>query len=304
MKTKIVLVGSLLLNLALAAVLVAISLPRAPFYVVAEAHEKNQQWDLARSAWFAAMHNIEDLSARGELGRRAYYRFRIGMTYEREDRVPLAIAHVQDALLTPASEINVCMGANGTQEMQKDLDDLLTRASPRGQTPQVWGATSNGLRMAISPVMSGAMPSQEAEFYVAFQNVGDKDVVLNLGTMLANGKVHFPDSVRLLLTDAQGKTRELWFSDKRYPGIAGRVDDYTVALRNGAIYVLRLNLDQYWSPSTDEFESRLDPGHYRIAAQFGGTGAKIVNGDMEGVELVNFWKGLLESNRLEFDVSD
>jgi hypothetical protein len=171
-------------------------------------------------------------------------------------------------------------------------------------TAQAWGATSNGLRMAISPVTPGAVPPQRAEFYVAFQNVGDKDIILNLGSMLANGKVHFPEAVHLILTDAQGKTRELQFSDKRYPGVLGRVDDFIVALRSGATYILRLSLEQYWCPSTKEFDLRLIEGRYRIAARFEGKGANSVNLDMQGIALMNFWKGTLQSDWLDFEVSE
>jgi hypothetical protein len=48
---------------------------------------------------------------------------------------------------------------------------------------QVWGADVAGLRMAISLTKSDAVPNRGAEFYVAFQNIGDKDVALNLGAM-------------------------------------------------------------------------------------------------------------------------
>ena len=168
---------------------------------------------------------------------------------------------------------------------------------------QVWGPSSNGLRMAISPVKPGALDPKSAQFYVAIQNVGDQDVVLNLGNMLANGKVHRPDALHLLLTDAQGRIRELEFSDKRYAGVGGRMDDFIVALRSGATYILRLNLDQYWSPSTKEFELRLTPGRYTIAARFEGKGAKSTNTDMKGLALINFWQGSLESNGSNFEVS-
>jgi hypothetical protein len=66
--------------------------------------------------------------------------------------------------------------------------------------------------------------------------------------MLANGKVMLPAAIRLLLTDPAGHTRELQFFDRRYPAVAGRVDDFTVALRARSIYALRVSLNQYWSP--------------------------------------------------------
>ena len=63
--------------------------------------------------------------------------------------------------------------------------------------------------------------------------------------MLANGKVMFPAAVRLVLTDPAENTRELQFFDRRYSVIAGRLDDFTVALRAGATYVFPVSLDQY-----------------------------------------------------------
>jgi hypothetical protein len=108
-------------------------------------------------------------------------------------------------------------------------------------------------------VSSGNLPPAGAEFYVALENTSDSDFVVNLGQMLANGKVMFPTAIRLTLTDPAGQTRELDFSDRRYPGVAGRVDDFTVALRSGSIYALRVSLNQYWSPATKEFVLKLGP---------------------------------------------
>jgi hypothetical protein len=175
-------------------------------------------------------------------------------------------------------------------------------AQPIINPDQSWGPASNGLRMAISPVKSGAMPQLYPEFYVALQNVGHQDVILNLGIMLANGQVHLPTAFRLILTDARGRTKELQFSDKRFPGVGGRIDDFIVPLRTGAFYVLRLKLDQYYCPKSKEFDLKLEPGRYQIIARFEGARASFVNPDMRGIALMRFWTGTLESNSLEFDV--
>jgi hypothetical protein len=177
-------------------------------------------------------------------------------------------------------------------------------AQPAPNWRQEWGPVISGLHMVISPATSsGRLPQEGAEFHVAIQNVGDTDVVVNFGYVLANGKVMLPEAILLTLTDAAGKTRELQFLDRRYPRVAGRVDDFTVALRSGSTYVLRLTLDQYWSPATQESVLRLADGRYRIAAHFEGQGAKAVNPDMQGIALMNFWKGTLQSNSAEFRVS-
>jgi hypothetical protein len=104
---------------------------------------------------------------------------------------------------------------------------------------QASGPSTRGLRITISSVSSGTVLPVGAEFYVALENTADSDFVVNLGQMLANGKVMFPKAIRLTLTDPAGQTRELDFSDRRYPAVAGRVDDFTVALRSGSLYALR-----------------------------------------------------------------
>ena len=176
-------------------------------------------------------------------------------------------------------------------------------SQPVPAVPQDWGPSTDGLRLGISTVSSGKQPASGAQFYVAVQNTGDSDFVLNLGAMLANGKVMFPDAVRFTLTGPAGQTRELHFMDRRYPAVAGRLDDFTVALRNGAFYGLRLSLDQYWSPQTREFVLKLADGRYRIAARFQGRGAQTGNSDMHGVALLNFWRGTVQSNSVDFEVS-
>lgn len=156
------------------------------------------------------------------------------------------------------------------------------------------GAVTDGLQMSLS--ISKSSNPDDPEFEVAIRNVGEKDVTLNLGIMLANGKVQLPEKIRLNLADKSGKTRELFFSDKRFAAISGRVDDYVVPLRAGSTYTISLQLDQFWSPDTKEFELRLKPGRYEVSAQFQGDGAEHINTDMQGMKLVTFWKGKLQSN--------
>jgi len=119
----------LIVILVLVVMVAKTSAPAVPFYDLAEVHEKNARWELARAAWFEAKDRVGHPSARGETGRKAYYEYRIGMTYEREAQHVLAIAHVHNALRTPASEIDIYMGRNGAKGMQEDLDDLMARRS-------------------------------------------------------------------------------------------------------------------------------------------------------------------------------
>jgi hypothetical protein len=168
-------------------------------------------------------------------------------------------------------------------------------AQPIISSQTVWGAASDGMRMAISAVKPGPTTQHDTQFDVAFQNVGSKDTVLNLGLMLANGKEQAPEAVRITLTDSAGKSR--WFGWSRRGGIAGRVDDFVVALPAGATYILRLNLEQ-------AAVEKLNAGRYRIAARFEGKGARHLNLDMRGLGVMNFWIGAIQAMPLEFEIAD
>lgn len=143
-----------------------------------------------------------------------------------------------------------------------------------------------------------SLASTGSNLQLAFRNVGDRDATLNLGMMLANGKVQLPTGISVNFTDAQGTTRQFKFSDKRYGGIAGRVDDYIVPLRVGSTYSLRLTLDQFWCQETKEFSIPLLAGNNYLTAHFEGSGANYINSDTPGLKLMNFWLGKVDSNTL------
>jgi hypothetical protein len=162
-----------------------------------------------------------------------------------------------------------------------------------------WGVPVDGLQMSISAVGSNNLDNPK--FEVVMRNAGERDVTLNLGYMLGNGKVQLPQNISLNVSDALGRTRKLEFFDRRYPAVAGRLDDYIVPLRAGSSYTLMLSLNQFWSPGTNEFELKLFPGKNHITAQFEGGGAKTSNLDVPGLKLINFWLGNLQSNVLVID---
>jgi hypothetical protein len=165
-----------------------------------------------------------------------------------------------------------------------------TDASRSSQETVDCGRAVDGIQMCLA--------SSGSNLRLIFANVGDRDITLNLGVMMANGKVQLPNRVAIQFTDAQGKPRLFRFGDKRYPGVAGRLDDYVVPLRAGSTYSLRLTLDQFWCQETKEFSIPLLPGDNYLTAQFDGTGANAVNLDMPGIKLMNFWIGKVESNVL------
>jgi hypothetical protein len=156
------------------------------------------------------------------------------------------------------------------------------------------GAVSDGLQMSLS--VSKDHGGNVPEFEIAIHNVGENDVALNLGMMLANGKVQLPVNIHLNITDSSGKSMDLDFADKRYAGTSGRVDDYVIPLRAGATYAMTLRLDQFVSPLSGEFETKLKPGKYKVLAEFHGTGENNFNTGMNGMLWMNFWTGNLRSN--------
>jgi len=165
---------------------------------------------------------------------------------------------------------------------------LLVSLSPFGPKAKAAEEPSSPLKISIVSLDA----EQTGVFRVDLENTGDKDLVLNLGMMLGNGRTLIPDAISLILVDSKGESRELLFSD---PFIAGRLDDYIVPLRAGSKYSLRLSLDDYWCAKTNEFKITLQAGEYRIYAVLTAKGAQNVNSDMEGMQVMNFWTGTISS---------
>lgn len=159
-----------------------------------------------------------------------------------------------------------------------------------------WGATIDGLQMSVS--LAESRKTDVPEFQVALRNAGEKDVTLNLGIMLANGKVQLPTRISFNVTDSTGTMRRFDFSDPKHASVAGRVDDYIVPLRANSIYTVIIRSDQLWSPAGKDYGLKLAPGKYQVTTQFEGDGAKAVNLDTPGIKWMNFWIGKLQSNAL------
>ena len=171
------------------------------------------------------------------------------------------------------------------------IPNLSFATAPADQVP--WGGASDGIEMSLVSTDPSGHGLQ-----VSFQNVGDRDVTLNLGYMMANAKVQLPSYIRLKFTDASERERLFEFADLKHSTVAGRLDDYIVPLRAGSIYTLKLRLDQFWCQETKEFEIPLVPGENHLTAQFEGRGAKFLNLDTTGMKHMNFWLGKVESNSI------
>jgi len=162
-----------------------------------------------------------------------------------------------------------------------------------------WGRPVGGLQMSISRIHDdkATVPG----FEVVLRNIGDKDTTLNLGIMLANGKVQEPSNISFILTCTHGNTRMATFVSVF--AVAGRVDDYVIPLRAGSAYTLRLSSQNFMLPIDNAVivPRLLSSGEYTITAQFTGGGAKATNLDTPGMKLMNYWIGTLQSNVLKVD---
>ena len=157
-----------------------------------------------------------------------------------------------------------------------------------------------GIKLSIVDVSSEV--ADAIKLRLAFENANEEDAMLNLGIMLGNGKFQLPTQIRLTLTDESGKSRVLHFSDKRFGGIAGRVDDYFLPLRAGSTYSLTLNMSNFWCPKSKEPSIGFSPQEYKIRASFAGQGARNLNADTEGLQHMPFFVGKVRSEVMPFRV--
>lgn len=197
-------------------------------------------------------------------------------------KITLRAVYEQDALAN-AAKVNYWTGRVVSRPYEVLLENNELRISgDYGQS-----SPTDGVDMRLSVLAT----NRETEFEVAFKNQGTNDVCLNLGEMLANGKLQIPDKVQLKLKDTSGVTWQWVFP---LAGVAGRVDDFVVPLRAGSSYSVLVPLRQFVSADYRQHDPELDPGRYEVSAEFQGTGAGMANSDMEGITTMNFWKGKLQ----------
>jgi hypothetical protein len=166
-------------------------------------------------------------------------------------------------------------------------------------SPQTWGETVSGLQLTIYLDHAERVQSKAPNFRVELRNAGENDVILNLGSMLANGKKQYPDAVVLTLVDSQGKSRPLELQGPFY--VAGRVDPLVLPIPVGSTFSIPVDLNKYGPP-----DYKLKPGIYSLEAQLTGKGVsqQEANLDVKGIALMPYWKGTVTSNQLRFEISN
>jgi hypothetical protein len=172
-----------------------------------------------------------------------------------------------------------------------------------GQGPQVSSQQSRELEMTVRVDATAQSQSKGPQFRVELQNVGEHDLVLNLGFMLANGSKQYPNAIVLTIIDPQGKARQ--FDLIGPAGVAGRMDPLILPLPAGSTFSLPLDLDRYWAAASKEFEYKFQRGTYSLEAQFSGkaVSSQEANLDAKGIALMPYWTGTVTSNQLQFEAN-
>jgi hypothetical protein len=166
-------------------------------------------------------------------------------------------------------------------------------------SPQTWGETVSGLQLTIYLDRAERVQSKTPNFRVELRNAGENDLILNLGSMLANGKKQYPDAVVLTLTDSQGKSQRLVLQGPFY--VVGRVDPLVLPIPVGSTFSIPVHLDKY-----GPLEYKFKPATYSLEAQLTGKGVSQpeANLDVKGIALMPYWKGTVTSNQLSFEISN
>jgi hypothetical protein len=168
--------------------------------------------------------------------------------------------------------------------------------APRLAAPEepAWGKPIKAMRLGLHTMKA---KGGEARLMAVIENVGDDDLIVRLGIMLANGKKQLPTAVRLTLTGGDGKSRTLV---RKVGVIAGRVEPFIVPLAAGCRYSVSCDLGQFVPMDAPGMPPT--PGRYKMAAEFVGesvTGK--VNGD-SGPGLMSYWTGTIRSADVQVTV--
>jgi hypothetical protein len=132
-----------------------------------------------------------------------------------------------------------------------------------------WGSPVDGLQMRIYLDRAATGQSKVPRFKVELRNVGDKDLFLNLGIMSRNGEQQYPTAVSLILIDSQRLFR-LTELKRSLPLSDVEVEPFHLPLPVGATFFFPVDLDNYWAVNSKQFDCKLKPGTYWLAAHLNG----------------------------------
>jgi hypothetical protein len=172
-----------------------------------------------------------------------------------------------------------------------------------GHIPQASSQSSRELEMTMRLDATAHNQSELPKFRMELHNVGEHDLILNLGFTLSNGRMQYPNALVLTIIDPQGKARQ--FDLIGPAAVAGRMDPLILPLPAGSTFSLPVDLEKYWASSSKEFEYKFQRGTYSLEARFTGkaVSSQEANLDVKGIALMPYWMGTITSNQLPFEVS-
>ena len=156
----------------------------------------------------------------------------------------------------------------------------------------------------VAPELLLTSASGPLLFRVEIRNLGDQDLVLNLGMELANGAKQYPDAVSYTLTTPDGRILHL---ESMEPGIvAGRVDPLIVPLPAGAMFSFLVDLNEYDAPREKVWHLTFPRGRYTLQAEYTGRAVpqSQANLDVQGIALMHYWVGAATAAPLVFTIED
>jgi hypothetical protein len=171
-----------------------------------------------------------------------------------------------------------------------------------GSVPQASSQANRELEITMQLDATDHNQSDVPKFRIELQNIGARDLILNLGFTLSNGSKQYPGALVLMIIDPQGKSRQ--FDLKGPAGVAGRLDPLILSLPIGSKFSLPVDLENYWAAQSKEFEYKFQRGRYSIQACFTGKAVsqQEANLDVKGIALMPYWTGTVTSKPLPFDI--
>lgn len=202
----------------------------------------------------------------------------------------------------------ICINSWTIAAMATGLFILGAQAAMASKSSQNQGEPVNGLRLMLSTHKEAS--GKEISAIFEMQNVGNKDIAVNLGYMFPNGD-KFPDAVKLILTDSKGN--EKVYELMGVGGVGGtRPTDYLVPLRKGALFRFEKTLGNYLRAVDEnqadyEFLQRSRNGAFRLKAEFMGKVANrsvqapvriLGTADKSEASTYPVWTGKVQSNEV------
>jgi len=111
-----------------------------------------------------------------------------------------------------------------------------------------YGPNNGQLRMGAA-IDHNTPAGHPPDLLILIENIGKKDLTLNLGMSLGNGALYELDGIELTAIDAKGRVHYYHYAG-RVGAIDGRVDPFVVPLPPGAAYQMRFSLSRFWEDTS------------------------------------------------------